>query len=55
MVAYQGAIDSIDTAESEDIAKATNYVSAAIADLKAGRKVAISDTKPYGCGVKYAK
>jgi peroxiredoxin len=54
-VAYRGAIDSIDTAEAEDIAKATNYVSAAIADLKAGRKVATTDTKPYGCGVKYGK
>lgn len=52
-VAYRGAIDSIDSAEAEDIAKAKNYVAAAIADLKANRKVAVSDTKPYGCGVKY--
>jgi peroxiredoxin len=53
VLAYRGAIDSIDTAESEDIPKAKNYVVAAIADLKAGRKVATADTKPYGCGVKY--
>jgi len=52
-IAYRGAIDSIDSAESEDIAKAKNYVSAALEDLKANRKVAISDTKPYGCGIKY--
>jgi peroxiredoxin len=53
-LAYRGAIDSIDTAESEDIPKAKNHVAAAVADLKAGRKVAVADTKPYGCGVKYA-
>jgi hypothetical protein len=53
-VAYRGAIDSIDSAEPEDIPQAKNYVSAAIADIKAGRKVAVPDTKAYGCGVKYA-
>jgi len=52
-VAYRGAIDDKDTAEIEDIAKAKNYVSAALEDLRANRKVATADTKPYGCGVKY--
>lgn len=50
---YAGGIDSIATAKPEDIAQATNYVNAAMADLKAGRPVAKGNTKPYGCSVKY--
>lgn len=52
-VAYRGAIDDKDTAEPEDVATAKNYVTAALEDLRANRKVATADTKPYGCGVKY--
>jgi peroxiredoxin len=52
---YAGAIDSNSSSKSEDIAKATNYVNAALADLKAGKPVAQATTKPYGCSVKYAK
>ena len=48
-----GAIDSIRSANTADIAKAQNYVAAALADLKAGRAVATPVTKPYGCSVKY--
>lgn len=50
---YAGAIDSILTADQADIAKATNYVTAAIDALKAGKPVEVSSTKSYGCGVKY--
>lgn len=53
ILAYRGAIDDKATADAEDVAKAKNYVSAALEDLRANRKVATSDTKPYGCGVKY--
>ena len=49
MVAYEGAIDS--DAWVKD-AKATNYVAAALADLKAGRSVGKPYVKPYGCSVK---
>jgi len=52
-VAYRGAIDDQDSADAEDVATAKNYVSAAVEDLRANRKVATADTKPYGCGVKY--
>ena len=41
---YAGAID--------DQGK-TNYVAAALDDLIAGKPVAKSETKPYGCTVKY--
>lgn len=50
---YKGAIDTIASTKSDDIAKAENLVLAALADLKAGRPVAQPTSKPYGCGVKY--
>jgi hypothetical protein len=50
---YNGAIDSIPSAKKEDVAKATNYVNAALAAVKAGKPIAEAATKPYGCSVKY--
>ena len=54
VLVYKGGIDSIPSADQVDIVKAKNYVSAALADLAAGRKVVNASTKPYGCSVKYA-
>ncbi|MBI2516425.1 MAG: redoxin domain-containing protein [Opitutae bacterium] len=51
---YAGGIDSIRSADPTDIAKATNYVKEALADLKAGRAIRTPASKPYGCSVKYA-
>lgn len=52
MLAYQGAAD--DRAVSEgDPRKARNYVREAVTQLLAGKPVTVSQTKPYGCGVKY--
>lgn len=51
---YQGAIDSKPSAAQSDIANATNYVSQALAELKAGKPVSVPSTQPYGCSVKYA-
>jgi len=50
---YQGAIDSVSSANNDDIAGATNYVSAALAEVLAGKPVTNGSTKPYGCSVKY--
>ena len=50
---YQGAIDSNRSARHSSIKGATNYVMAAIDDLKSGSTVAVSETAPYGCSVKY--
>jgi len=51
-LAYQGAID--DRAEaSGDPRKARNYVREAVNKLLAGEKPVVTQTKPYGCGVKY--
>jgi len=50
---YEGAIDSIRSAKVEDIAKATNYVKAALAAVKSGKPVEKATSQPYGCSVKY--
>lgn len=51
---YAGAIDDTPTANPDDAKKAKNYVTAALAALKAGKPVEPAQTKAYGCGVKYA-
>ena len=53
-LAYRGAIDSMASTESSDIAGSTNYVAKALDELKAGKAVSQPETKPYGCSVKYA-
>lgn len=50
---YNGAIDSIPSADPADIPGATQFVREALADLGAGRPVARATTQPYGCSVKY--
>ena len=52
-LAYEGAIDSIRSADPADIAKATNYLTAALKAVKAGKPVEKANTEPYGCSVKY--
>jgi len=51
---YQGAIDSKPTANPEDIKAARNHVTAALKELKSGKKISIASSRPYGCSVKYA-
>lgn len=50
---YDGAIDSISSANPRDISKATNYVVAALAAVKTGEMPARTQSQPYGCTVKY--
>ena len=52
-LAYDGAIDSIRSAEPADVAKSTNYLTAALTAVKAGKPVEKATTEPYGCSVKY--
>ena len=52
-LAYQGAIDSIRSTKIDDIAKATNYVTAALTAVAAGGTPDVTSAKPYGCSVKY--
>lgn len=53
-VVYEGAIDD-DPRGSKDPAERTNYVSKALDEVLAGKKVSIPETTPYGCSVKYKK
>lgn len=52
-LAYAGAIDSISSTDVIDIAKAENYVTAALAAVRNKVPVAKSTSQPYGCAVKY--
>ena len=51
-LAYQGAIDSDPYGDQKE---PVNYVSEALKALKAERAPAVSETKPYGCSVKYKR
>lgn len=50
---YNGAIDSIQSADVADIEKADQFVEIALAELAAGETVSRPLTRPYGCSVKY--
>ncbi len=51
-LAYKGAIDD----NYDDASKVKNsYVKDAIAALSAGKKIALAETKPVGCGIKRAQ
>ena len=52
-LAYQGAIDDR-ASPGGDPRTARNYVREAVKALQAGGKPLVTQTKPYGCGVKYA-
>ena len=53
VLVYSGAIDNKPD-PSHDPRTAKNYVREAVNALMAGKPVEVSQTKPYGCGVKYA-
>ena len=50
---YMGGIDSILSADADDVAMATQYVPLALAALAAGKPVSVPTSEPYGCSVKY--
>lgn len=52
-IAYMGAIDSDSSFKPASIEGATNYVKAALDSLNAGEPIKVTETQPYGCGVKY--
>jgi peroxiredoxin len=52
-IVYEGAIDSKATPNPADIASSTNYVKAALDESMSGKPVSNSNTRPYGCSVKY--
>ena len=50
---YAGGIDDVATNKVDDLKRAKPLVRLALADVKAGRAVAIPASRPYGCAVKY--
>ncbi len=52
-IVYEGAIDSIASANKGDVTKATNYVQVGLDEALAGKPLSKSMSKPYGCSVKY--
>lgn len=50
---YQGAIDSISSADSSDIKKSDNYVAMALDSALSGKSIKVAKTRAYGCSVKY--
>lgn len=53
VLVYQGAIDDTPSVDPADIAKSRNYVREALNQGLSGKAIETSETKPYGCSVKY--
>jgi hypothetical protein len=53
VLVYAGAIDDKASSSVKDIATSTNYVRAALDAGLAGKPIAVAQTQPYGCDVKY--
>ncbi len=53
VVRYNGAIDSIRSANADDVEKAEPLLANAIDAVLAGEEVQNATNQPYGCGVKY--
>jgi hypothetical protein len=53
VLVYQGAVDSISSADPSDAAKAQNYVLDALEALREGKPVEPAFTRAYGCAIKY--
>ena len=53
LLRYAGAIDDKPSSRVKDIAGATNHVRAALDAGLAGNAIAVTQTQPYGCDVKY--
>lgn len=51
---YEGAIDDKPTHKIADVTGARNHVLAALNEMKAGKRVSVATSRPYGCNVKYS-
>lgn len=51
---YAGGIDDKPTPRPADVNGARNHVLAALSEIKAGKKVSVAASRPYGCAVKYS-
>ena len=55
VLVYKGGIDSIPSSSTSDIPKAKQYVRVALGEVLAGKPVAESSTRAYGCTLKYPR
>jgi peroxiredoxin len=56
LLAYRGGLDNAPNGRIEgEGTEVVNYISSALAELKAGKAVTHRETKAYGCSVKYGK
>ncbi len=55
VLVYKGGIDSIPSADANDIPKAKQYVRIGLEELQAGKPITDSATRAYGCNLKYPK
>lgn len=53
VLVYAGGIDDNASADIETVKTANNYVAAALDDIKSDREIAVNQSRPYGCAVKY--
>ena len=51
---YMGGIDNKPSPNPADIGGARNHVLAALSEMKSGKPVSVSTSRPYGCSVKYS-
>ena len=54
-IAYSGSFDNAPIGKIPEGAQYVNYIDKALGELTAGKTISISETKPYGCSVKYGK
>lgn len=54
-IVYMGAIDSDGSSSPKAIKAADNYVDLALSAAMEGKAITTPKSKPYGCGVKYAR
>lgn len=55
VLVYKGGIDSIPSSNVADIPKAKQYVRVGLGEVLAGKPVADSSTRAYGCTLKYPR
>ena len=54
LLVYAGGIDNKASSNPADIATATNHVKVALGETLASKPIALANTRPYGCSVKYS-
>lgn len=54
-IVYNGAFDNAPLGKTPEGREYVNYIDKVLGELTTGKAVSITETKPYGCSVKYGK